>query len=45
MKKKIARWYKLGLWNGEMVRAAAEKGLISREEYREITGAAQSEKE
>lgn len=38
MYRKIARWYKLGLWNGPMVRTAAEKGLITWEEYREITG-------
>ena len=45
MKKKIARWYDLGLWNAGMVAAAVEKELLSGEDYREITGADYAEKE
>ena len=38
MKEKIERWYKQGLWTIEMVRKAVEKGVISEDEYEEITG-------
>lgn len=38
MKEKIAKWYKQGLWNKAMVRAAAEKGKITAEDYEAITG-------
>lgn len=38
MKSKIAKWYKQGLWSLEMVRAAAEKGVITPEDFTEITG-------
>ena len=36
--KKIKAWYEAGIWNLDMVRNALEKGRITAEEYREITG-------
>lgn len=36
MKEKIAKWYKQGLWNKEMVIKAAEKGVISEKEIKTI---------
>lgn len=39
MKEKIAKWYKLGLWSADMVANAVAKGIITAEEYEEITGA------
>lgn len=36
MKDKIAKWYKQGLWTKEMVRHAADKGVITNDEYKEI---------
>lgn len=38
MKKKIAKWYKQGLWTAEMVRNAVKKGILTTEDYAEITG-------
>ena len=38
MKEKIARWYKQGLWTAEMVANAVAKGIITAEDYEEITG-------
>ena len=38
MKAKIAKWYKQGLWSKEQVANAVKKGVISEEDYREITG-------
>lgn len=38
MAEKIKRFYELGLWDGNMVRTAVKKGLITRDEYKEITG-------
>ena len=38
MKEKIAKWYRQGLWSGEMVSNAVAKGLLTPDEYREITG-------
>lgn len=38
MKDKIAKWYKQGLWSKEMVKNAADKGIITGEDYKEITG-------
>ena len=38
MKEKITKWYKQGLWTKEMVRNAVEKGVITKEQYKEITG-------
>ena len=39
MKSKIEKWYKQGLWTAEMVRNAAQKGVITEKDYCEITGA------
>jgi hypothetical protein len=36
MKDKIAKWYKQGLWNAEMVQIAADKGVITQEQAAEI---------
>lgn len=38
MKDKIKRWYACGLWSAEMVRQAAAKGVLSRDEAGEILG-------
>ena len=38
MKNKISKWYKQGLWSAEMVANAVSKGVISAEDYAEITG-------
>lgn len=38
MKEKIAWWYKHGLWTMAMVSNAVEKGILTSEEYEEITG-------
>ena len=38
MKIRIEKWYKQGLWSETMVRNAVEKGVISGNEYKEITG-------
>ncbi len=38
MKDKIAKWYKQGLWTEAMVRNAVGKGIITTEDYKEITG-------
>ena len=40
MKEKIEKWYKQGLWTDAMVRSAVEKGVITEEDYRSITGEA-----
>ena len=37
MKNKIKKWYPQ-LWTLDMVKNAVEKGIITAEEYREITG-------
>lgn len=37
MKEKIMKWYPK-LWTIEMVRNAVVKGVITKDEYREITG-------
>ena len=37
MKGRIKRWYPK-LWSLEMVKNAVEKGAITKEEYKEITG-------
>ena len=36
MFEKIMRWFRLGLWNREMVNRALEKGLLTLEEYGHI---------
>ena len=38
MKEKIAKWYKQGLWTLDMVGNAVSKGVITKEDYYEITG-------
>lgn len=38
MYDKIARWYKQGLWTAAMVDSAAQKGVITQAQAREITG-------
>ena len=38
MKEKIKAWYKFGLWTKEMVRNAVKKGILSAQDYEEITG-------
>lgn len=35
---KIAKWYKQGLWTAAMVENAVAKGVITEEQYTEITG-------
>lgn len=36
--KMIKRNYDKGLWSKQMVKMAVKKGVITKEEYREITG-------
>ena len=38
MKEKIKTWYDLGLWSAQMVRQAAEKGVLTSEDVAEILG-------
>ena len=38
MKEKIARWYAQGLWTAGMVRSAVKNGILSAQDYEEITG-------
>jgi uncharacterized XkdX family phage protein len=38
MFERIQKWYKQGLWTAEMVRNAVEKGVITAEQFKEITG-------
>lgn len=38
MVEKIKKWYKQGLWSAGMVRNACEKGVITEEQYKDITG-------
>ena len=38
MKEKIAKWHKQGLWTLKMVRNAAAKGIITADDFKEITG-------
>lgn len=38
MKNKIAKWYKQGLWSAAQVANAVKKGIITAEDYEEITG-------
>lgn len=38
MKQKIEKWYKQGLWSAEMVANAVVKGILTAEDYEEITG-------
>ena len=36
MRDKIAKWYAQGLWTEDMVRTAADKGVITEAEAEEI---------
>lgn len=38
MKAKIEKWYRQGLWTAQMVENAVKKGIITPEDYMEITG-------
>lgn len=38
MKVRIAKWYWLGLWTDGHVRDAVVKGVITADDYEEITG-------
>lgn len=38
MKAKIAKWYKQGLWSTAQVANAVKKGILTPEDYEEITG-------
>lgn len=38
MKDKIKLWYDLGLWSAQMVRQAAEEGVLTAEDAAEILG-------
>ena len=40
MFEKIKKWYKQGLWNEQMVFNAVEKGIITEEQYAELTAMA-----
>lgn len=45
MKARIEKWYKQGLWSAEKVANAVKKGILTAEEYEEITGKAYGEGE
>ena len=36
--EKIKYYFEAGLWNAAMVKMAVKKGVITKEEYAEITG-------
>ena len=36
--KRIKYYFKAGLWNEEMVKMAVKKGVITKEQFKEITG-------
>lgn len=38
MFEKIKKWYKQNLWSIDMVKNAVDKGIITKEQYTEITG-------
>ena len=33
MFEKIKKWYKLGLWSGNMVQNALDKGVLTQDQY------------
>lgn len=37
MKEKIMKWYNQGLWTVDMVKNAVDKGVITAEDFVEIT--------
>jgi len=41
----ILKNYQKGLWNGVMVAVAVKKGVITAEQYKEITGSEYTESE
>jgi len=43
MFEKIKKWYGQGLWTATMVASAVAKGVITAEQYQEITGEAYTE--
>lgn len=45
MNEKIKKWYVQGLWTQQMVANAVDKGVLTAEQYKEITGKELSEKE
>jgi len=40
MFERIKKWHEHGLWSAAMVMQAVEKGIITPQQYEEITGAA-----
>lgn len=38
MKERIEKWYKMGLWTRRMVANAVRKGVLTAQQYKEITG-------
>ena len=36
MYEKIKKWYMQGLWSGEMVQTAMEKGILTQAQFAEI---------
>lgn len=38
MKERIIKWFKMGLWTEAMVRNAVDKGVVSEDDFSEITG-------
>lgn len=38
MFERIKKWYKLGIWSKTMVANAVKKGILTEEQYTEITG-------
>lgn len=38
MKERIEKWYKMGLWTRRMVANAVRKGVLTTQQYKEITG-------
>lgn len=43
MYKKIKKWYEQGLWTKAMVVNAVQKGVLTPEQYEDITGEAYEE--
>lgn len=38
MFENIKKWYSFGLWNKNQLRQAVERNIITKEQYKEITG-------
>ena len=38
MKEKVKKYYAAGVWSKERVRKVVERGVLSEDEYEEITG-------